>query len=570
MKVSDYIVDFFIKNNVDVIFGHLGGFNADIIDSMYCKQYPKFVLNYHEQASSFAANGYAWVRDDIGIAIATGAPSSCNLVAGIANSYFDSVPCVFIVGSVHSLATRTSKKIRQNAFEEIDMVHMVSDITKYATRIIEPNDIRYELEKAFHIAKEGRKGPVLLDIPYNISRSTIIPNELRGYENHSIVYDDFPILEIMKLLRQAKRPVILLGGGTKSNECRLLIQELLNKLEIPTLVSLCGLDVLPHDHTSYVGFIGHYGNRYANLALAKSDFVLVLGSRLDERQLGGWQSKLLPEAKLIRIDIDKIELGRKIPETISIHSSAECFLKVLLKQDFQDIDFTKWRQVIEGWKKRYPSYDLTSKDVEANNLLRYISDFLPRNAIICSDVGQNQMSVAQAIYLTKEQRLINCGGYGSMGFSLPAAIGAAYAYPGTPVFSINGDGGIQMNIQELQTLKRDNLPVNVIILNNYCLGMIRKLQENMYDNRNAASVDGYSVPDFSAIANAYGIKYLKIDSVKKYGLIQSFISDKEPRLIEVILPVKMQNHPEPGIILDKQLPLLSNDEINLIEMECLF
>jgi acetolactate synthase-1/2/3 large subunit len=570
MKVSDYIVDFFIKHDVDVIFGHLGGFNADIIDSMYCKQYPKFVLNYHEQASAFAANGYAWVRDAVGIAIATGAPSSCNLVPGIANSYFDSVPCVFIVGSVHSLSTRVSKSIRQNAFEEIDMVHMVSDITKYATRIVDPNDIRFELEKAFHIAKEGRKGPVLLDIPYNISRSDIIPEELRGYESNSVVYDDYPMLEIMNLLHHAKRPVMLLGGGTKSNLCRNLIKKLLTKVQIPTLVSLCGLDVLAHDHKSYVGFIGHYGNRYANLALAKCDFVLILGSRLDERQLGGWQSKLLPEAKVIRIDIDKIELGRKIPETISIHSSVECFLKQFLMEDFQELDFSQWQNVIAGWKKRYPSYDLSSKDVEANNFLRKISDYLPDNAVICSDVGQNQMSVAQAINLTKEQRLINCGGYGSMGFSLPAAIGAAYAYPGTAIFSINGDGGIQMNIQELQTLKRDNLPVNVIIMNNYCLGMIRKLQENMYDNRNAASVEGYSAPDFSAIANAYGIQYLKIDSVQKYELIENFISDKEPRVIEVILPVKMQNNPEPGKILDKQLPLLSHDEINLIEMECVF
>lgn len=570
MKVSDYIVEFLITHGVDVVFGHLGGFNADIIDSMYCKQYPKFVLNYHEQASSFAANGYAWVRDDVGIAIATGAPSSCNLVAGIANSYFDSVPCVFIVGSVHSLSVRTSKKIRQNAFEEIDMVHMVSDITKYATRITDPNDIRFELEKAFHIAKEGRKGPVLIDIPYNIARSHITPEKLKSFESKTISYDNFPMPEIMRLLRQARRPVLLLGGGTKSNECRSLINKLLSKVDIPTLVSLCGLDVLAHDHKSFIGFIGHYGNRYANLALAKCDFVLILGSRLDERQLGGWQSKLLPETKVIRIDIDKIELGRKIPETISIHSSAECFLRALLSENFEDLDFSEWRDVIAKWKKRYPSYDLTSKDVDANNFLRHISDYLPNNAIICSDVGQNQMCVAQAIHLTKDQRLINCGGYGSMGFSLPAAVGAANAYPGTAIFSINGDGGIQMNIQELQTLKRDNLPVNIIILNNYCLGMIRKLQENMYDNRNAASIEGYSVPDFSAIANAYGIKYLKIDSVENYPLVKNFISDKEPSVIEVILPIKMQNNPEPGKILDKQLPLLSNEEINLIEMECSF
>lgn len=571
MKVSDYIVDVFSQYNVNVIFGHLGGFNADIIDSMYLKKKQHFVLNYHEQASSFAANAYSLVNDGFGVAISTGAPSSCNLIAGVASAYFDSVPCVFIAGSAHSLAIRTSKKIRQNAFEEIDMVHMVSDITKYAVRIDDPKNVRFELEKAFYIANEGRKGPVLIDIPYNISRSEIVPEELKGYlppKNNQ--YDDIQILEIMSLLQKAKKPLLLLGGGTKSNECRKKITALLQKVEIPAVASLCGLDVLPHDHKCFVGFIGHYGNRYANLALANCDFVFVLGSRLDERQLGGYQSKLLPEAKVIRVDIDKIELGRKIPETISIYSSVEYFLEKLLTANFKNLDFSRWFEVISIWKKRYPSYDLSSNKIDANNFLREISNYLPDNAVICSDVGQNQMCVAQAMHLVKDQKLLNCGGYGSMGFSLPAAVGAAYARKNTTILSVNGDGGIQMNIQELQTIKRDNLPVNVIILNNYCLGMIRKLQENMYDNRTSASIEGYSVPDFSAIANAYGIKYLRIDSVDQYKLVKDFISDKEPTVIELILSREMQNYPEPGQVLDKQLPLLSDEENDLVKKECNF
>lgn len=571
MKVSDYIVDVLSKNGIDTIFGHLGGFNADIVDSIYSSKKHYFVLNYHEQASAFAANAFSLVKEDISVATSSGAPSSCNLIAGIANAYFDSIPCVFIVGSVHSKAVRPSKEIRQNAFEEIDMVSMVSDITKFAVKVTDPQDIRYYLEKAFYIAKEGRKGPVLLDIPYDIARSIVDKNKLKGFvhpENND--YDEVDMEKIKKILKNAKKPLFLLGGGARSKDCKEKIKKLLNKVKIPVVASLCGLDVLPHNHECFVGFIGHYGHRYANFALANCDCLIVLGSRLDERQLGGYKTKLSPDVKVIRVDIDKAELGRKILETVSIYSSTENFLGKLIEENFEDYDFHKWIKLISIWKKRYPSYDLSSKEVNAINFLHTISDYLSDDTVICSDVGQNQMCVAQSLRLDNNRKLLNSAGYGSMGYSLPAAIGAAYALKNTSILSINGDGGLQMNIQELQTLKRDNLPVNIIVLNNNCLGMIRRLQENIFDNRTSASIDGYSVPDYSSIAKAYGIKYLRIDSVEKYELARDFISNRMPTLIEVFLPQKMKNNPEPGTILDRQTPLLSDEEYDLIKKECLF
>lgn len=571
MKVSDYIVDILDKNGINTIFGHLGGYNADIVDSIYANKKNHFVLSYHEQASSFAVNSFAVLKEEVAVATSSGAPSSCNLIAGIANAYFDSVPCLFLVGSVHSKAVRPSKQIRQNAFEEIDMVSLVSDITKYAVKINNPEDIRYELEKALYIAQEGRKGPVLVDVPYDIARADVEIKNLKGYvPDSSPEYDKIDVEQIKKYLKNAKKPLILLGGGAKSKSCREKIQKLLSKIEIPVVATLCGLDVLPHNHKCYAGFIGHYGHRYANFALANCDCLLILGSRLDERQLGGYKSKLLSEAKVIRVDIDKFELKRKIPETISIYSSTENFLEELLKEDFGNNDFSKWFNVISAWKKRYPSYDANSKETNAINFLHTISDYLPDDAVICSDVGQNQMCTAQAMRLDKNRRLLNSAGYGSMGFSLPAAIGAAYAQKNTAIISINGDGGLQMNIQELQTIKRDNLPVNIIVLNNNCLGMIRRLQENMFDNRTSASVNGYSVPDYSAIASAYGIKYLKIDSVEKYELTKDFISNKNPAVIELFLPQKMCNNPEPGTCLDRQTPLLSDEENDLIKKESAF
>lgn len=570
MKVCEYIVKLLNEHNVTHIFGYIGGYNQDIVDALHKNGGIKFILNYHEQASAFAVNAYSVIKEQPAVATSSGAPSSLNLVAGIAEAYFDSNPCVFIVGSAHSLATRKDKRLRQNTFEEIDMVHLVSDITKYAVKIENAKDIKYELEKAFYIANEGRKGPVLVDIPYNIAREEIDTTNLKSFEPPETNYDDFNTDDALTLLKNSQKPVILLGGGTRSSKARKYLKHLLDKVKIPVLASLCGLDTLSHNHECFKGFIGHYGNRYANLALANADCVFILGSRLDERQLGGYLSKFAEGCKVVRVDIDKIELGRKLPETISIYNSVENFLEKLSERDFKGMDFSRWLNVISIWEKRYPSYDLSKKELIANNFLHVISDYLPDDAIICADVGQNQMCTAQSLKLSDERRLINSAGYGSMGFSLPAAIGAAYAKKDTCIVSINGDGGIQMNIQELHTLKRDNLPVNVIILNNNCLGMIRRLQENMYDNNTFISVDGYSVPDFEAISKAYKIPYLKVSSQNEYKLVKDFISSKHPTLIEVCLPVEMTNYPEPGCLIDKQVPLLSDTEMELVKKECNF
>lgn len=567
MKVADYIVDALHKKGIDIVFGYLGGFNADIVDAIHLNKKQHFVLNYHEQASSFASNAYAVVKESYGVVLSSGAPSTCNLIPGIVNAYYDSIPCIFLVGSVHSKAIRNSKHIRQNAFEEIDIVSMVSDITKFAEKVVNPQDIKYQLGKAFYIAQEGRKGPVLLDIPYDVARSEVNISELREYSPDENNYDKIDIKEVVKAISNAKKPLVLLGGGSRSKIAKENLIKLFKKVKIPAVASLCGLDALSHDHECYSGFIGHYGNRYANFAIANCDCLIVLGSRLDERQIAGDKTKFAPNAKIIRVDVDKYELGRIINENISIYSTVEYFLEKLVECNFDNCDFSKWMKIISDWGERYPSYDLNIKNVNANNFLHTISDFLPDNAVICSDVGQNQMCVAQSMRLDKNRKLINCGGYGSMGYSIPAAIGAAYANKNTTIISVNGDGGVQMNIQELQTIKRDNLPVNIIILNNNCLGMIRRLQERIYDNRTYLSINGYSIPDYSAIANAYGIKYLKIDSIEGYNLVKGFINNYAPTITEVILPQNMQNIPEPGASIDMQTPLLSDEENKLIKQE---
>ncbi len=571
MKISRYVVEYLKSKNINTVFGYIGGYNADFLDDFCEDEKNNFVLNYNEQASSFAINTYAELKNQTGVATASGAPSFCNLIPGIANAYFDSHPCLFIFGSAHSLATRKDKTIRQNTFEEIDAVNLVSDITKYAVKIEDKNNIKYELEKCFYITQEGRKGPVLIDIPYNIMREDVDVNSLKSFTAPNLPkYDKIDYELIIEKLKNSKRPLILLGGGAGSKNSREKLKEFFDKVKIPAVATLQGLDILPHDNPNFSGFIGHYGNRYSNLALKYCDFLLILGSRLDERQLGGYRTTLSNDLFIARIDIDKPELKRKLNENLSYFNDVEIFLKELLNYNLSDLDFSNWINTISKWKKRYPSLDKDKNSVGALNFLSQISDYLPDNAIICADVGQNQMSTAQALKLDKKRRLFNSSGYGSMGFSLPAAIGCAYAKEDTCVLSINGDGGIQMNIQELQTIARDNLAVNIIVLNNKCLGMIRKTQEKLFNGKDFVSVKGYSVPDFGAISKAYGIPYLKIDKVEKYKEVKEFLSSKHPVFIEVCLPTIMENTPEPGSCIELQNPILSEEEFETIKKEAFF
>ena len=567
MKVSEYIADFLATRNINRIFGYIGGFNADIVDSFCQNPCNRFILNHHEQAAAFAVNAVSTITGKVAVVTSSGAPSTCNTVAGIANAYFDSHPCVFIVGSAHSLAIRKTPEMRQKGFEEIDFVSMVSGIAKYAVRLRSPERIRFELEKAFYLAEEGRKSPVVLDIPYDLARAEIDPDRLPPYPiPEPERFDDVDYRRITELLTHSRRPVLLLGGGAGSAVCRKQVVELLDKVKLPAVATMCGLDVLGHEHPCFAGFIGHYGNRYANLAVANCDLLLVLGARLEERQLGGYLTKLDGNAKLIRVDIDRTELNTRIREDISIHSSVEAFLDGLLKQDLA-LDFARWLECIRRWRERYPSVP-PAGDFNANHVVRQLTEMLPEDGVVTADVGQNQMSVAQAAFLDGNKRLLNSAGYASMGYSLPAAIGASFARPGTRIISFSGDGGIQMNIQELQTVAREKLPITIVVFNNGCLGMIRKLQEKLYQNRTFVSVSGYSAPDFGAVAAAYKIPYLKICSPDQLKELKAAVRCDGPYFVEAVLPLETDNIPEPGAVIDGQSPALSGDEMKLIKEEC--
>lgn len=568
MKVSEYIVKKLAQKSINTYFGYVGGFNSDIVDAIFLDQRSQFVVNYHEQASSFAANSYSILSETTSVAIASGAPSACNLLPGIANAYFDSNACLFIVGSVNSKAVKKSAQIRQNAFEEIDFISMCSGISKYATKLSSAEQIRYVLEKALYLAEEGRKGPVVIDIPYDIARQQVDEALLKEFTpTPPPKKKEINIKFVLSKLEEASKPLVLVGGGARSERTRFNILKFLDKVQVPVVASLCGLDVIPHDHPSYLGFIGHYGNRYANLAISNCDSLLILGSRLDERQLAGDVAAFAPSASVLRVDVDEEELNRVLPSSYKFCCSVEEFLEDLNQSNLSNLSYTKWVETLLIWKERYSTFTDGINGIHPNNFFSKLSAILPSDCIICSDVGQTQMCVAQSLQLDKQRRIINSAGYGSMGFSLPAAIGAAYASKGKRIISISGDGGIQMNIQELQTIVREQLPITIFVINNRCLGMIRRLQERLFDERSFASVDGYNAPDFNKIAVAYGLPYFKVESMAHLGDLKVFLDQKTPQFVEVITEQKFKNVPEPGAAINLQTPLLSDAEYCQISRE---
>lgn len=566
MKLSDYIVDFLCKQGVTHIFGFAGGAVTHMLDSLHERRDVRFVSSYHEQAAAFAAEGYARARNDIGVALATSGPGATNLLTGIGSSYFDSVPCLYITGQVNTYEYKGDRRLRQLGFQETDIVGIAKPITKYAVRVSDPGKIKYELQKSAALARSGRKGPVLLDIPMDVQRADIKPEELEGYDEESEAKesDDLRLADILRLLGAARRPVILAGGGVRASNASGLLGCFSKRTNIPVVCSLMGLDACDQGSGLFCGMIGAYGNRYANLTLANSDLIISLGSRLDSRQTGTRPASFAREARLVRVDIDENELERKIKEDeLQVRADISHFLKALMESlnNAALPDIRPWLARIEGYMHRYPSYPDNS-GMHPNSILHKISEYTGENDILCLDVGQNQMWAAQSLRLKSSQRLLVSGGMGAMGFSLPAAIGAHYAHPERPVVSFCGDGGMQMNLQELQLLKRNNLPVKIIVLNNRCLGMIRHFQEMYFESRYEGTIEGYSSPDFCRIADAYGIGSRRLEAPGELEELRSLLKAEGPYLIEISLDRTTYVYPKLAVNrpLEDQEPLLGRDE----------
>lgn len=539
MKISDYIVSFLAEKNVTHVFGYPGGMVTHLMDSLdRCGDKISAHVNCHEQGSAFCACGYAQTCHRPGCAYATSGPGATNLITGIADAYYDSIPCLFITGQVNTYESKGDLSVRQKGFQETDIVNIVKSITKYVSRVDNAEMIKYELEKAYVMAVKGRPGPVLLDIPMNIQRAEIDPQQLVGFselspEDH-VDYGGI-VKMLLETLSNAERPLLIGGAGIDAAG---MVQEFRDFVEasgIPVVTSMVGVDLLPSDSACRLGFLGAYGHRVANLAVAKSDLILSLGSRLDCRQTGANLGAFAPDARLIRVEIDRDEATNRIKaDEVLVTADLKRLLPLMNagpKYTMRD-RFSNWRAHCSEMMWKLAGID----DRQPNQIIRAISEMIPDGAAVTTDVGQNQVWVAQSFIVKEHQRILFSGGHGAMGYSLPAAIGAYYA-DGRPVVCFCGDGGLQMNIQELQLIAREKIPIKIVLLNNYSLGMIRHFQEMYFESNYSQTVPekGYTAPNFHKIADAYGIDYFESEGAESVAALKAVLESDRAALIEIRL-----------------------------------
>ena len=526
MRVCDFIAEYFYQKSLKYYFGFQGGAVTPLIDSMYQKGI-RFFQSYHEQAGGFSADAYARISGELSVVMATNGPGATNLVSAVANAYLDSIPVLFITGQVNTTDIR-KEGIRQNGFQEVDNVSIMQPITKYATQIQKTEDVLYELEKAIDIATSGRKGSVLVDIPLNILMSEINESDFKQYKKSKIQYktDKKDIDATLQMMQEAKRPVILVGGGVRSCMATDLVKELSQKTNIPVVSTWMGFDV--HTPSKY-GVSGLYGQTYANLALFNADFVLVLGSRFAKRQIGASFEKYV-SGSIVQVDIDETELTHNHQPDLLVHADIADFLKGLLSHKLP-ICPSDWTKRLQDWKEKYDNDVFVNGTEDPVLYVRNISLNADKNTIISTDVGQNQMWVMQGWQLKDGQRVLTSGGLGCMGFSIPAAIGAQLANKKATVIAFCGDGGFQMNVQELQTIATNNLPIKIIVFNNNSLGMIQENQDKYMGGRFCGTKEGYAAPDFEKLAKAYGLKYLRYEDENP----ANFLEEKGACLVEIKL-----------------------------------
>ena len=509
MRVSRVIAEEFVRHGVRHVYEMCGGMTTFILDALHERDDIGVLSVHHEQAAGFAAEASARMTGIPGVAMATSGPGATNLLTAVGSCFFDSVPVVFITGQVNRNEMRGSRAVRQFGFQETDIVSMVRGITKDARLLDDPDAVADALADAFALARSGRPGPVLLDIPMDVQRAEVAgPVPPRPVEIPPAL-DDVIIARVLEAIVSAERPVILVGGGARAAGAHDLVREIAHELDLPVVNSLLGVDCMPADDRSRVGLIGTYGNRWANLALGRADLVLVIGSRLDVRQTGADVEEFAAGKRIIQVDIDEAELDGRVPLDVAVRAHAAAFCAALLgaARTGAEVRRPQWVAEVRALAEDFPD-EIELADLDGINPARLMHELSAAGSgasAFVTDVGQNQMWAAQSVRLREGQRFLTSGGMGAMGFALPAAMGAAVAVPGLPVVAIAGDGGFQVNIQELETIVRLGLPVKSVVMDNRSLGMVRQFQDELFEGRHQSTVWGYGVPDFAAVAQAYGM-----------------------------------------------------------------
>ena len=500
------------QEGVDVLFGYPGGVLLPLYDALLDSPI-RHVLTRHEQGAVFAADGYARVSGKVGVCLATSGPGATNVVTGVANAYLDSIPLVVMTGQVSTSSLGT------DSFQEVDIIGITLPITKHSYLVKDPRELPRIIKEAFYIARTGRPGPVLIDLPRDVLAQVNVepfPSDmkLKGYKVFGRG-NNGKIEEVAKALSECRKPVLYAGGGVVTAGAEGAIRQLAEKADLPVVTTLMGIGSLPYGHPNLLGMVGMHGTVTANYAVDDCDLLIAVGVRFDDRVTSGLGHRFATKAKVIHIDIDPVEISKVVKTHIQIVGDARLVLEEMLDvlPGFTVPLVADWWKQLRVWKKDHSlSYDLDR--LTPQMVIEGLGKFADENTIITTDVGQHQMWVAQCYPTVNPRNYATSCGLGAMGYGLPAAVGAQIARPDALVILITGDGSLQMTMQELATIAQNKLPIKIILLNNRVLGMVRQLQKTFCEGRyNQIQLDGN--PNFVKVAEAYGILGIQVDSVEQ-------------------------------------------------------
>lgn len=556
LKGAEIFIECLKAEGVDVIFGYPGGRVLDIYDALYKQKAVKHILVRHEQGAAHAADGYARTTGKVGVCLATSGPGATNLVTGIATAHMDSIPMVAFTGQVHTGAIGT------DAFQEADLTGITMPITKHNYLVKKVEDLAPIIKEAFHIARSGRPGPVLVDIPSDIAQARCEFNYPKNVDipNYQPTIKGNPkqIKQAVSMINSAEHPIILAGGGVLSANGSKELAEFIKLTSIPVSITLMGLSCLPSTHKLNLGMPGMHGTAVANYGIHHADLIIAIGMRFDDR-ITGKISEFGKNAKVIHIDIDPAEINKCITATLPIIGDAKEILKEL-NNELKKVEikkFSAWHTQLQEWQKNHPLfYEKDSKVIKPQFVLETINELTAGEGIYITDVGEHQMWSCQYLQFKNPRQWASSGGLGTMGYGVPAAMGAAFGNPDKQIICISGDGSVQMNIQELGTIATNNIPVKIFIMNNHYLGMVRQWQSLFYGNRFSSTNLEECQPDFMKIAEAYCIKGITIKNPAEVkSKIKEALKHKGPVLTNIIIAREENVFPmvPPGGILNKMI-----------------
>ncbi|SFS48482.1 biosynthetic-type acetolactate synthase large subunit [Paenibacillus sp. BC26] len=530
---SEILLRSLVLEDVECVFGYPGGAVLYIYDAMHGFSDFQHLLTRHEQGAIHAADGYARASGKVGVCIATSGPGATNLVTGIATAYMDSVPLVVITGNV------ATSLIGTDAFQEADITGITMPITKHSYLVRKAADLPRIIHEAFHIANTGRKGPVLIDIPKDVSAELamfepVTEVSIRGY-NPTVTPNKLQVEKMIKAITEAERPIVLAGGGVVYSGGHEELLEFITKSGIPITTTLLGLGAFPSGNELWLGMPGMHGTYTANTAIQSADLLINIGARFDDR-VTGKLSGFAPKAKIVHIDIDPAEIGKNVPTDIPIVGDVKTVLQIANKEVKYAEKADAWREQLAKSCKEVPfSYTDSDEELKPQWVIEMLYQESKGEAIVTTDVGQHQMWAAQYYKFNQPRSWVTSGGLGTMGFGFPSAIGAQMANPDRLVISINGDGGMQMCAQELAICAINNIPVKVVIINNQVLGMVRQWQELIYDNR-YSHIDLSGSPDFVKLAEAYGVRGFRASNKEDARAVwQEAMNHPGPAVVEFVV-----------------------------------